>query len=136
MPLYFWFWQHSMFKRLLIQEYLLIYFVFSFMGISQTLPMTGYIKMIDIWMIFTISYPFVVITLHCLDKLTSERGTRRINVESSGEESVLQTINHHFIPFLQRHFICFIYMNFSHLHILDENVSSGMAFIEKCWQQR
>ena len=56
------------------------------MGISQSLPMTGYIKMIDIWMIFTMSYPFVVITLHCLDKLTSERGTRRINVESSGQE--------------------------------------------------
>ena len=63
------------------------------MGISQSLPMTGYIKMIDIWMIFTISYPFVVITLHCLDKLAAERGTRRINVESSGRESTLQTIN-------------------------------------------
>ena len=42
--------------------------------------MTGYIKMIDIWMIFTMSYPFVVITLHCLEKFTEERGTRRINV--------------------------------------------------------
>ena len=38
--------------------------------------MTGYIKMIDIWMMFTISYPFVVITLHCLDKLTSERNEK------------------------------------------------------------
>ena len=54
------------------------------MGISQSLPMTGYIKMIDIWMIFTMSYPFVVITLHCLEKLTEDRGTRRINVECAG----------------------------------------------------
>ena len=46
--------------------------------------MTGYIKMIDIWMIFTMSYPFVVITLHCLEKFTEERGTRRINVIGTG----------------------------------------------------
>ena len=59
------------------------------MGISQSLPMTGYIKMIDIWMIFTISYPFVVITLHCLDRMVTERGTRRINVESSGKKGNL-----------------------------------------------
>ena len=54
------------------------------MGISQSLPMTGYIKMIDIWMIFTMTYPFVVITLHCLQKVTEDRGTRIINVESAG----------------------------------------------------
>ena len=40
------------------------------MGISQFLPVTGYIKMIDIWMIFTISYPFIVITLHCFQKVS------------------------------------------------------------------
>ena len=55
------------------------------MGISQSLPMTGYIKMIDIWMIFTMSYPFVVITLHFLHKVAEERDTRKINVESTGE---------------------------------------------------
>ena len=51
------------------------------MGISQSLPTTGYIKMIDIWMTFTMSYPFVVITLHCLEKIADDRGTRRINVK-------------------------------------------------------
>ena len=54
------------------------------MGISQSLPMTGYAKMIDIWMIFTISYPFIVITLHCLQKVALERKIIRINVESTG----------------------------------------------------
>ena len=44
----------------------------SFMGISQSLPMTGYIKMIDIWMIFTMSYPFLVISLHCLQQVKLE----------------------------------------------------------------
>ena len=45
---------------------------YSFMGISQSLPMTGYIKMIDIWMIFTMSYPFLVISLHCLQQVKLE----------------------------------------------------------------
>ena len=54
------------------------------MGISESLPMTGYIKMIDIWMIFTISYPFMVITLHCFKDVAEERGKRKINVESAG----------------------------------------------------
>ena len=31
--------------------------------ISETLPKTGYIKMIDIWTIFALSYPFSVIAL-------------------------------------------------------------------------
>ena len=56
------------------------------MGISQSLPMTGYIKMIDIWMLFAMSYPFVVITLHCLKEVSINRGTMRINVESAGME--------------------------------------------------
>ena len=53
--------------------------------------MTGYIKMIDIWMIFTMSYPFVVITLHCLEKLTEDRGTRRINVEAAGARQAFES---------------------------------------------
>ena len=61
------------------------------MGISQSLPMTGYIKMIDIWMIFTMSYPFVVITLHCLEKLTEDRGARRINVEAAGARQAFES---------------------------------------------
>ena len=36
------------------------------MGISQSLPRTGSIKMVDIWMIFTMSYPFLVITFYCI----------------------------------------------------------------------
>ena len=34
------------------------------MGISEELPRTGYIKMIDIWTIFALSYPFSVIALY------------------------------------------------------------------------
>ena len=34
------------------------------MGISQSLPESGNVKMVDVWMIFTISYPFFVIACH------------------------------------------------------------------------
>ena len=44
---------------------------FSFFGINQSLPVTGYIKMIDLWMIFALSYPFFVITLHSLLEVLS-----------------------------------------------------------------
>ena len=33
------------------------------------LPTTGYIKMIDIWMIFTMAYPFLIISLHCIKEV-------------------------------------------------------------------
>ena len=39
---------------------------FSFFGISQSLPSTSYIKMIEIWMIFTMIYPFAETFLVCL----------------------------------------------------------------------
>ena len=40
------------------------HFVFSFLGLSQSLPTTSYIKMIDIWMLFTMTVPFLEIILH------------------------------------------------------------------------
>ena len=39
------------------------------MGISNELPVTGYIKMVDVWMIFSISYPFIEITLHSMKEV-------------------------------------------------------------------
>ena len=36
---------------------------FSFIGISQTLPATAYIKLNDIWMVFTMTYPFAEVAL-------------------------------------------------------------------------
>ena len=37
----------------------------SYMGISNSLPVTGYIKMVDVWMIAIMSYPFLIIVLQC-----------------------------------------------------------------------
>ena len=36
----------------------------SFIGISESLPTTSYVKMIDIWMIATLLYPFIQVILH------------------------------------------------------------------------
>ena len=34
------------------------------MGLSQTLPVTSYFKMIDIWMLFTMTVPFLELVFH------------------------------------------------------------------------
>ena len=43
-------------------------FFSSFLGLSQTLPVTSYIKMIDIWMVFTMTIPFLEVVLHTIDE--------------------------------------------------------------------
>ena len=94
--------------------------------------MTGYIKMIDIWMIFTMSYPFVVITLHCLEKIAVDRGTRRINVKTTGtgetfkeKKTKLKLINPAPLPVTiekntQR--FCRLYLDFHHRLTLEEHL--------------
>ena len=49
-------------------------FVFnaSFIGVSQSLPRTAYIKLIDVWMIFTMFYPFSVVTLYAVHEFLQE----------------------------------------------------------------
>ena len=37
---------------------------FSFLGLTQSLPVTSYIKMIDIWMLFTMTVPFLEVIFH------------------------------------------------------------------------
>ena len=36
----------------------------SFIGVSNSLPTTAYIKLIDVWMIMTMMYPFSVVALY------------------------------------------------------------------------
>ena len=45
----------------------------SFLGISHSLPSTSYIKLIDIWMIFTMIYPFAETVLVCLKDAVKEK---------------------------------------------------------------
>ena len=47
--------------------------LFSFLGISLSLPSTSNIKLIDIWMIFTMIYPFAETVLVCLKDAVKEK---------------------------------------------------------------
>merc|ERR1712156_982791 len=40
-----------------------------FLGLSQSLPVTSYIKMIDIWMLFTMTVPFLEVILHTTNEV-------------------------------------------------------------------
>ena len=35
-----------------------------FISVSNSLPKTSYMKMIDVWLLFNLFYPFVVVLLH------------------------------------------------------------------------
>ena len=37
--------------------------MFRFISVSNSLPMTSYVKMIDIWLLFTLTIPFVEVFL-------------------------------------------------------------------------
>ena len=47
----------------------------SFNGVSNSLPMTAYIKMIDIWMILIMMYPFSVVTLYSVIEFIKDDNT-------------------------------------------------------------
>ena len=52
----------------------------SFIGLSSSLPTTSYVKMIDVWMIFTMTFPLFEVALHTykesLKKSLSQSGIR------------------------------------------------------------
>ena len=39
------------------------------MGLTQTLPVTSYFKMIDIWMLFTMTVPFLEVVFHTTNEV-------------------------------------------------------------------
>ena len=50
------------------------------MGLSQSLPVTSYIKMIDIWMLFTMTVPFLEVVIHTINEVFKQRNTKRVDV--------------------------------------------------------
>ena len=48
------------------------------MGISQSLPSTAYIKMIDIWMLFTMTIPFLEVVLHTTHEMYKNKRASQI----------------------------------------------------------
>ena len=49
--------------------------IFSFLGLTQSLPITSYIKMIDIWMLFTMTVPFLEVVLHTTNEVFVRRAS-------------------------------------------------------------
>ena len=64
------------------------------MGLSQSLPVTSYFKMIDIWMLFTMTIPFLEVVLHTTNEYKNKTKSHivpetRVDVVkvTSGEEN-------------------------------------------------
>ena len=58
---------------------------FSFLGLSQSLPVTSYIKMIDIWMLFTMTIPFLEVVLHTTHEVFKNK-TKVLHIKYGDEE--------------------------------------------------
>ena len=48
------------------------------MGLSESLPVTSYIKMIDIWMLFTMTIPFLEVVLHTTHEMFKNKRASQI----------------------------------------------------------
>ena len=72
------------------------------MGLSQTLPVTSYFKMIDIWMLFTMTVPFLEVVLHTSKEMFKKsRATQLsflkkrvdvVNVKPAEDEEVVEEV--------------------------------------------
>ena len=76
-----------------ISKYLTKPYLYSFIGIIQSLPMTSYIKMVDIWMIFMMLYPFFEVCLYTLMEVLKNRNSR---IEEFKKKSTGDWINRDF----------------------------------------
>ena len=43
-----------------------------FLGLSQSVPVTSYIKMVDIWMLFTMTIPFLEVVYHTSNEMIKQ----------------------------------------------------------------
>ena len=70
--------------------------VYRFLGISQTLPTTSYVKMIDVWMLFTMTVPFLEVVLHtCTEVMKRRKGPYAVQenqVKPEQEDQVVVAI--------------------------------------------
>ena len=48
------------------------------MGLSESLPVTSYIKMIDIWMLFTMTIPFLEVVLYTTHEMYKNKKASQI----------------------------------------------------------
>ena len=68
-----------------------------FINVSNNLPKTSYVKMIDIWLIFNLLLPFIEVLVHTyMDSLRQEQSPSLVeNIPRNDED---REINHHGRP--------------------------------------
>ena len=78
------------------------FFLFcSFLGLSQSVPVTSYVKMIDIWMLFTMTVPFLEVVYHTTNEVFKQpletpvglMGIVRVKPSEQLEEEEVETKN-------------------------------------------
>ena len=50
-----------------------------FINVSNNLPKTSYMKMIDVWLLFNLLYPFIVVLIHTYMDSLRDDDDREIN---------------------------------------------------------
>ena len=74
------------------------FFLFcSFLGLSQSVPVTSYVKMIDIWMLFTMTVPFLEVVYHTTKEVFKQPDKQgdvvRVAPQQEYEEEATPTTN-------------------------------------------
>ena len=65
-----------------------------FINVSNNLPKTSYMKMVDVWLLFNLMYPFIVVLMHTyMDSLRNDE-------EKDEVASQINSIQTYFIIFL------------------------------------
>ena len=64
-----------------------------FLGLSQNVPVTSYIKMVDIWMLFTMTIPFLEVVYHTFNEMSKQSEADVVRVIPQSEEDEMTNNN-------------------------------------------
>ena len=64
-----------------------------FLGLSQSVPVTSYIKMVDIWMLFTLTIPFLEVVYHTSNEMSKQSDVVRVTPQNLSLEEVFLNNN-------------------------------------------
>ena len=64
-----------------------------FLGLSQSVPITSYIKMVDVWMLFTMTIPFLEVVYHTSNEMFKQSDVIRVTPQNLSLEEVLTNNN-------------------------------------------
>ena len=64
-----------------------------FLGLSQSVPVTSYIKMVDIWMLFTMTIHFLEVVYHTFNEMSKQSEADVVRVIPQSEEDEMTNNN-------------------------------------------